>query len=79
MRCVQLCFDPQGQRLLDVAGEDAKMDQTADFEQTVIPGFEYSDHDFLTRDKFEELVTEEQARELGWLIREDGDVDESEL
>jgi hypothetical protein len=35
----------------------------------VIPGFEYSDHDFLTMEKFKELVTEEQAEELEWLVR----------
>jgi hypothetical protein len=45
----------------------------------VIPGFEYSDHDFLTRDKFERLVSKAQAQELGWLVREDGDIDESLL
>ncbi|KAF2729438.1 hypothetical protein EJ04DRAFT_580639 [Polyplosphaeria fusca] len=37
--------------------------------ETVIPGFEYSDHDFLTMEEFRELVTEEQAEELGWLVR----------
>jgi predicted cupin superfamily sugar epimerase len=37
--------------------------------QTVIPGFEYSDHDFLTMEKFKDLVTEEQAKELEWLVR----------
>ncbi|KAF2680787.1 hypothetical protein K458DRAFT_310852 [Lentithecium fluviatile CBS 122367] len=47
--------------------------------ETVVPGFEYSDHDFLTRQRFGELVTEEQARELGWLVRDDGDIDQSEL
>lgn len=37
--------------------------------QTVIPGFEYADHDFLTEEKFRTLVTAEQAEELGWLVR----------
>jgi hypothetical protein len=41
----------------------------------VVPGFEYSDHDFLTKEEFEGLVSEEQAKELGWLVREDGDVE----
>jgi hypothetical protein len=35
----------------------------------VIPGFEYSDHDFLRVEKFKEIVTEEQADELEWLVR----------
>jgi predicted cupin superfamily sugar epimerase len=37
--------------------------------KTVIPGFEYSDHDFLTMDRFKDIVTEEQAQELQWLVR----------
>jgi predicted cupin superfamily sugar epimerase len=39
--------------------------------QTVVPGFEYSDHDFLTREKFGELVTEEERKELEWLVRKE--------
>ncbi|KAF2825217.1 hypothetical protein CC86DRAFT_352519 [Ophiobolus disseminans] len=39
--------------------------------ETVVPGFEYSDHDFLTEGKFRDLVTEEQARELEWLVRKE--------
>ncbi|OAK96700.1 hypothetical protein IQ06DRAFT_282093 [Phaeosphaeriaceae sp. SRC1lsM3a] len=39
--------------------------------ETVIPGFEYSDHDFLTEEVFGELVTEEQRGELGWLVRKE--------
>jgi predicted cupin superfamily sugar epimerase len=38
--------------------------------QTVIPGFEFSDHDFLTMDRFKQLVTEEQVKEMEWLVRE---------
>ncbi|USP79439.1 uncharacterized protein yc1106_06713 [Curvularia clavata] len=37
--------------------------------ETVIPGFEYSDHDFLTEEKFRKLVTKEQAEEMKWLVR----------
>jgi predicted cupin superfamily sugar epimerase len=37
--------------------------------QTVVPGFEYSDHDFLTREKFGELLTEAEREELDWLVR----------
>ncbi|KAL1801148.1 hypothetical protein ACET3X_001490 [Alternaria dauci] len=37
--------------------------------ETVIPGFEFSDHDFLTKERFEQLITTEQAKELDWLVR----------
>ena len=37
--------------------------------QTVIPGFEYADHDFMTQTKLKELVTPEQFEELRWLLR----------
>lgn len=37
--------------------------------QTVVPGFEYADHDFLAVEGFEGLVTQEQRRELEWLVR----------
>lgn len=47
--------------------------------QTVVPGFEYSDHDFLTKEKFETLVTNEQAKELGWLVRTGPAPNESEF
>ena len=40
--------------------------------ETVVPGFEFKDHDFLTKRRFESLVTEEQAKELEWLVRRDG-------
>ena len=37
--------------------------------QTVVPGFEYADHDFLTREGFEGLVKGEVRGELEWLVR----------
>jgi hypothetical protein len=37
--------------------------------QTVIPGFEYSDHDFLTLEKFAKILGPERQRELEWLVR----------
>ncbi|CBX99010.1 similar to DUF985 domain-containing protein [Plenodomus lingam JN3] len=37
--------------------------------ETVVPGFEYADHDFLTMGRLEQLLGEEQVRELGWLVR----------
>ena len=40
--------------------------------ETVVPGFEFRDHDFLTREGFEGLVGDEKIREeLGWLVREE--------
>jgi predicted cupin superfamily sugar epimerase len=37
--------------------------------QTVVPGFEFSDHDFMVRDSLEELVTPSQVEELAWMLR----------
>ncbi|KAK5167022.1 uncharacterized protein LTR77_007751 [Saxophila tyrrhenica] len=37
--------------------------------ETVVPGFEFSDHDFMKRDRFEALVTPEQAKEMEWMVR----------
>ncbi|KAF2494728.1 hypothetical protein BU16DRAFT_618731 [Lophium mytilinum] len=47
--------------------------------ETVIPGFEYSDHDFLRGEKLKELVTPEQAKELGWMLRNEPPPEEHEL
>ncbi|KAF4345487.1 DUF985 domain protein [Fusarium beomiforme] len=37
--------------------------------ETVVPGFEYHDHAFLTQQGMRALLNESQARELEWLIR----------
>ncbi|CAG1983251.1 unnamed protein product [Fusarium graminearum] len=37
--------------------------------ETVVPGFEYEDHAFLTHQGLKELLKEEQVRELEWLVR----------
>ncbi|KAI9810922.1 MAG: hypothetical protein M1827_005781 [Pycnora praestabilis] len=37
--------------------------------ETVIPGFEYSDHNFMTSEQLVELVTPAQANTLAWLLR----------
>ncbi|KAF9697863.1 hypothetical protein EKO04_004289 [Ascochyta lentis] len=39
--------------------------------ETVVPGFEFSDHDFLTKQKFEEILSSEQRDELAWLVRDE--------
>ncbi|OCK84651.1 hypothetical protein K432DRAFT_288555 [Lepidopterella palustris CBS 459.81] len=47
--------------------------------ETVVPGFEYSDHDFLRPDRLRELVTPEQAEELAWMLRSGPPPEEHEL
>lgn len=39
--------------------------------ETVVPGFEFADHDFLKRERFEALLTQEQVEEMGWMLRMD--------
>jgi predicted cupin superfamily sugar epimerase len=36
--------------------------------ETVIPGFEYADHDFMTAEGLKRLATEEEFKELAWLL-----------
>ncbi|KAL8661617.1 MAG: hypothetical protein Q9202_005445 [Teloschistes flavicans] len=36
--------------------------------ETVVPGFEFADHDFLRSSRLKELVTDKQHRELEWLL-----------
>ncbi|CAP95592.1 hypothetical protein E8E15_007153 [Penicillium rubens] len=37
--------------------------------EVVVPGFEFADHDFLRKERMEELLTAEQVQELGWMLR----------
>ncbi|OQO03841.1 hypothetical protein B0A48_10482 [Cryoendolithus antarcticus] len=39
--------------------------------ETVVPGFEYEDHDFMTKERLQALVTVEQAKEMEWMLRKD--------
>jgi predicted cupin superfamily sugar epimerase len=39
--------------------------------ETVVPGFEFEDHDFLKRERAEALLTVEQVEEMGWMLRRD--------
>ncbi|KAK3685733.1 RmlC-like cupin domain-containing protein [Podospora appendiculata] len=39
--------------------------------ETVVPGFEFYDHDFLEKDALREMVGEKRAGELEWLVREE--------
>ncbi|KAJ9619841.1 hypothetical protein H2203_008112 [Taxawa tesnikishii (nom. ined.)] len=36
---------------------------------TVVPGFEFEDHDFMRPERLEALVTKEQADEMRWMLR----------
>ena len=37
--------------------------------ETVVPGFEWADHDFMSMERLEALATEEQKEELEWMIK----------
>ncbi|BCS19214.1 uncharacterized protein APUU_12042A [Aspergillus puulaauensis] len=37
--------------------------------ETAVPGFEAADHEFLTHETMEKLLTPEQVKELQWLLR----------
>ncbi|KAK4579912.1 hypothetical protein LTR86_000113 [Recurvomyces mirabilis] len=37
--------------------------------ETVVPGFEYEDHDFMKAERMTALVTKEQAEEMWWMLR----------
>jgi predicted cupin superfamily sugar epimerase len=39
--------------------------------ETVVPGFEFADHDFMKRERAEALLTQEQVEEMGWMLRKD--------
>jgi predicted cupin superfamily sugar epimerase len=40
--------------------------------QTVVPGFDFEDHEFLSPQTMEKLLPEEQCRALSWMIKKDG-------
>jgi hypothetical protein len=39
--------------------------------ETVVPGFEWGDHDYMKPEQLDALVTEEQRRELEWMLRKE--------
>lgn len=39
--------------------------------ETVVPGFEFTDHDFLQEDRYKLLLKEEMAKEMAWMVRKD--------
>ncbi len=48
--------------------EDGKESQGLLISETVVPGFEYCDHDFLSEEGLEKLVGKEKSEELEWLL-----------
>lgn len=39
--------------------------------ETVVPGFEFEDHDFMKADRMKALVTAEQAKEMNWMLNDE--------
>lgn len=39
--------------------------------ETVVPGFEFADHDFMKMERAEALLTQEQVEEMGWMVRKE--------
>lgn len=52
-------------------GSDGKKTEGCLISETVVPGFEYADHDFMKRERAEALLTQEQVEEMGWMLRQD--------
>lgn len=55
--------------LPDEEGDPEKKSEGLLISETVVPGFEYSDHDFLRAELTEQLLTPEQVDELKWMLR----------
>ncbi|KAK0638780.1 RmlC-like cupin domain-containing protein [Cercophora newfieldiana] len=53
---------------VDGNGEETGKSEGLLISETVIPGFEYFDHDFLVKKSLVELVGEDKAKELEWLV-----------
>lgn len=56
--------------LLPDEAEDDVSEEGLLISETVVPGFEYCDHDFIARSQLKELLGEE-AKGLEWLVRKD--------
>ncbi|KAK0614209.1 RmlC-like cupin domain-containing protein [Immersiella caudata] len=52
----------------DVEGSETGGSEGLLISETVVPGFEYFDHDFLVGKSLMELVGEDKARQLEWLV-----------
>lgn len=51
--------------------ENSKDSEGCLISETVVPGFEYEDHDFMRRERMEALLTPEQVEEVEWMLRKD--------
>jgi len=49
--------------------EDGKSSEGLLISETVVPGFEYSDHDFMKAERMDALVSTEQRKEMDWMLR----------
>lgn len=49
---------------------DEKENEGMLISETVVPGFEYADHEFLSKNRIKELVSPNAAKELEWLVRD---------
>lgn len=57
--------------LLPVGDEKEGEEEGLLISETVVPGFEYEDHDFMRVERLEALLRKEQADEVRWLLRRD--------
>ncbi|KAJ9222235.1 hypothetical protein DTO212C5_4029 [Paecilomyces variotii] len=55
--------------LPDQEGDEEKRTEGLLISETVVPGFEFADHDFMLPETMEELLTPEQVEELKWMLR----------
>lgn len=53
----------------DPKGNETTKSEGLLISETVVPGFEFYDHDFLIGDGLAKLIGEERAKELDWLVR----------
>ncbi|KJZ79527.1 hypothetical protein HIM_00996 [Hirsutella minnesotensis 3608] len=52
------------------AGRNAsRLDSGLLISETVVPGFEYADHEFLSRERRSEILPDDMARQLKWLVK----------
>ncbi|KAL1967904.1 hypothetical protein VTN77DRAFT_2321 [Rasamsonia byssochlamydoides] len=56
--------------LLPDDGDDGTKSDGLLISETVVPGFEFADHDFMQAETLNELLTPEEVKELEWLLRE---------
>ncbi|KAK5658538.1 hypothetical protein OQA88_1930 [Cercophora sp. LCS_1] len=53
----------------DASGNETSESEGLLISETVVPGFEFYDHDFLVGDGLAKLIGEVKAKELDWLVR----------